>query len=149
VFPVVYRRRGKNHESFALICPPDCTSLFGGESMCRLETSGRDHNSGSVTHLVFLGMSYLEVKTEKQCQRKTATYCFNNSFVSARGLLIPGKTTFHVAFSEISLLTCVSISSCSFGTSASCAREPIVEVVLRWSEMDEGGYADGQCRKLL
>ena len=31
------------------------------------------------------------------------------------------------------------MSSCSFGTSASWAREPIVEVILRWSEMDEGG----------
>ena len=33
-FPVVYHRRGKNHESSALICPPDCTSLLGGESIC-------------------------------------------------------------------------------------------------------------------
>jgi len=72
-FPVVYHRRGKNHEPFALICPPDCTSLLGRESMCRLEASGRDHNSGSV-------MSYLEVKTKKQCQRKTAAYCINIVF---------------------------------------------------------------------
>ena len=31
------------------------------------------------------------------------------------------------------------MSSCNFGTSASWAREPMVEVILRCNEMDEGG----------